>query len=361
MVGETVRTPCPVPLVYAEAEAALVDLLELTERLKDAATYVHVDEPAEIQLGAVTGKQAKALRKVIAALEAGLAEMTADEEGDGDGRGRRGRGGRPVSAPGPPTRLRRHPPALRPRQRPRPGSRQARPGGRRRRRALDPDDRPPFLGEDHAGPVPARHPARRQPPEERDAIAETYRRAKLEPPTGRPFRAPHFSTRPLALVGRRKPGEVDLARGGVLFLDDLPAFGRRSLRVLRQAIEEGSGTGCRGRCRRRPPPVPPRRGHAVLSRAGTSATPTRTCTCTRRALDRHWAPVEESILDLVHQVVEVPALCLCEYLGGPGETSAMVRERVQAARDRQLSRPGQATLNAHLPPWALPKLCEPDA
>ncbi len=84
MVGETVRTPCPVPLVYAEAEAALVDLLELTERLADAATYVDVDEPAEVQLGAVTGKQAKALQKVIAALEAGLAEMTADEEDAGD-------------------------------------------------------------------------------------------------------------------------------------------------------------------------------------------------------------------------------------------------------------------------------------
>ena len=86
MVGETVRTPCPVPMVQAEAEAALVDLLELTERLKDTATYAHVDEPEEVQLGAVTGKQAKVLRKVIAALEAGLEEMTADEvEEDDDG------------------------------------------------------------------------------------------------------------------------------------------------------------------------------------------------------------------------------------------------------------------------------------
>ena len=82
MVGETVRTPCPVPMVQAEAEAALVDLLELTERLADAATYAHLNSLAEIQLGAVTGKQAKALRKVIAELEAGLAEMTADEEDD---------------------------------------------------------------------------------------------------------------------------------------------------------------------------------------------------------------------------------------------------------------------------------------
>jgi magnesium chelatase family protein len=70
--------------------------------------------------------------------------------------------------------------------------------------------------------------------------------------------------------------------------------------------------------------------------------------------------VAEYILDLVHLYVEVPALCLCEYLGGPGETSTRVRERVTAARDCQLSRRGQDTLNAHLRPSALRKFCEPD-
>jgi magnesium chelatase family protein len=196
--------------------------------------------------------------------------------------------------------------------------------------------------------------------EEVQAIAETYRRAKLESPTGRPFRAPHFSTRPLALVGRGRPGEVDLARGGVLFLDDPSAFGRRSLRVLRQAIEEGTGPeSAEGVAVGRPP------FHLVCAMrscpCGNQGSVYWECTCTARALDRHWAPVEEFILDLVHQVVEVPALCLCEYLGGPGETSAQVLARVQAARDRQLSRPGQDALNAHLRPCALPKFCEPDA
>ena len=236
MVGETVRTPCPVPLVYAEAEAALVDLLELTERLEDAATYAHLDEPDEVQLGAVTGKQAKALRKVIAALEAGLGEMTADEE---DRQGRRRRGGRPVSAPGPP----RDPAAtlqpfdlanVRAQEAAKRALEVAAAGGHSILLIGPRSSGKTMLARCLPGILPP------PTPEERDAIAETYRRAKLEPPTGRPFRAPHFSTRPLALVGRRKPGEVDLARGGVLFLDDLPAFGRRSLRVLRQAIEEGT-------------------------------------------------------------------------------------------------------------------------
>ncbi len=196
--------------------------------------------------------------------------------------------------------------------------------------------------------------------EERDAIAKTYRRAKLEPPPGRPIRAPHFSTRPLVLFGRRRPGEVDLARGGVLYLDDLSAFGRRSLRVLRQAIEEvgGAGTGKGVALDRLPFHLV---GAMRSCPCGNSGSAYRECSCSTRDLDRHWAPVEESILDLVHLVVEVPALCLCEYLGGPGETSAQVRERVQTARDRQLSRPDQDTLNAHLPVAALPKFCEPDA
>lgn len=77
------------------------------------------------------------------------------------------------------------------------------------------------------------------PPEgEASEIAERYRRAGLDPPPGRPFRAPPSTLRPSDLVGRRGTGEVTLAAGGVLFLDHLPTFGRRSLRVLRELLEE---------------------------------------------------------------------------------------------------------------------------
>ena len=69
-------------------------------------------------------------------------------------------------------------------------------------------------------------------------IAERYRRAGFDPPPGRPFRAPPSTLRPSELVGRHGTGKAALAAGGVLFLDNLPAFGRRSLRALRELLEE---------------------------------------------------------------------------------------------------------------------------
>ena len=234
MVGETVRTPCPVPMVQAEAEAALVDLIELTERLADAATYVDVDEPAEVQLGAVTGKQAKALRKVIAALEAGLAEMTG---GEGRRRGGFGRGGGLVSAPGPP----RDPAAtlqpfdlanVRAQEAAKRALEVAAAGGHSILLIGPRSSGKTMLARCLPGILP-------QPSaEERDAIAETYRRAKLEPPTGTTLpRSPlqHPASRP------RRPPEPGRSgprpRRGAL-----PGQPRR----LREAIPPGAPPGDRG-------------------------------------------------------------------------------------------------------------------
>ena len=89
MVGEAVRAPCPVPLVYAETEAALLDLVEVTERLQEAASYVEEGDPRQVRVGAVTERQVKALRRVTAALEVALARVGAEEEesdGEEDGR-----------------------------------------------------------------------------------------------------------------------------------------------------------------------------------------------------------------------------------------------------------------------------------
>lgn len=200
--------------------------------------------------------------------------------------------------------------------------------------------------------------------EERAEIAEVYRRANLEPPAGAPVRVPHFSTRPLALGGRRRPGEVELARGGVLVLDDLPAFGKRSLRVIRQALEDQRyprrhtpGCDC-DTCDTRA------RTFVVATMrscpCGHANDRPRTCSCAPWETRRYWAPIEELFLDLVHVHVEVPSLYLAELRAGPGERSAVVAERVAEARDRQFRRDGQTTFNAHLRPWALPKFCKPD-
>jgi len=61
----------------------------------------------------------------------------------------------------------------------------------------------------------------------------------------------HPSIRPVALAGRQQPGEVDLAQGSVLFLEDLPAFGLRRLRALRKPLEDNGQPGSKT------PPAPP--------------------------------------------------------------------------------------------------------
>jgi magnesium chelatase family protein len=86
----------------------------------------------------------------------------------------------------------------------------------------------------------------------------------------------------------------------------------------------------------------------------------RVCSCAPWEKRRYWAPIEELFLDLLHLHAEVPGLYLAELRAGPGERSADVAERVAEARDRQLGRPGQDMLNAHLRPWALPKFCGPN-
>jgi magnesium chelatase family protein len=160
---------------------------------------------------------------------------------------------------------------------------------------------------------------------------------------------------------------VELARGGVLVLDDLPAFGKRSLRDIRQAIEDQrypalQTPGCDSdRCDTRARTFVVATMRSCL--CGHTNDRPRVCSCAAWEKRRYWAPVEELFLDLLHLHAEVPGLYLAELRAGPGrpgERSADVAERVAEARDRQRRRPGQDTLNAHLRPWALPKFCKPD-
>ena len=191
--------------------------------------------------------------------------------------------------------------------------------------------------------------------------------------TDRPFRAPHHTISDVALVGggsHPRPGEVSLAHHGVLFLDEMPEFDRRVLESLRQPIEEGRITIARAA---RSVVFPAR---FVLVAAmnpcpcGYYSHPRRACRCTPQQVAKYRGrlsgPLRDRI-DLVVEVESVPIQAMTE--GPPGESSAAVRTRVLAARDRQAARnvrpsdrPGGATrTNSGLHGRELTRHCALDA
>ncbi|MFT7285962.1 MAG: magnesium chelatase family protein [Halieaceae bacterium] len=162
--------------------------------------------------------------------------------------------------------------------------------------------------------------------------------------TFRPFRAPHHSASSAALVGggsTPQPGEISLAHGGVLFLDELPEFSRQSLDMLREPLETGEITLARARCRLRYParfqliaamnPCPC--GYAGDSRQACRCSPARRLAYASR--------ISGPLLDRIDLRVAVsrgePDDLLQQQLA---ESSAAVRERVQACDDRQHARQG---------------------
>ncbi|MDO8677552.1 MAG: YifB family Mg chelatase-like AAA ATPase [Acidobacteriota bacterium] len=170
--------------------------------------------------------------------------------------------------------------------------------------------------------------------------------------TERPFRAPHHTISDAALVGGGtipRPGEVSLAHHGVLFLDEMPEFDRRVLEALRQPIEEGRITVSRAL---RSVAFPAR---FVLVAAmnpcpcGYYGDDKRVCRCTPQQIAKYGGRLSGPLrdrLDLIVEVESVPISALTQ--GPPGETSAAVRARVLAARDRQTARATRARVNAQL-------------
>jgi magnesium chelatase family protein len=183
--------------------------------------------------------------------------------------------------------------------------------------------------------------------------------------TERPFRAPHHTISDVALVGGGsvpRPGEVSLAHHGVLFLDEMPEFDRRVLEALRQPIEEGRITVSRAL---RSLSFPAR---FVLVAAmnpcpcGYFGDPHRSCKCTPQQTARYHNRLSGPLRDRIDLIVEVEAVPIAHLTEGPpGESSAAVRARVLAARDRQLARKGRARVNANLTGTELKKVAPLDA
>jgi len=178
----------------------------------------------------------------------------------------------------------------------------------------------------------------------------------------RPFRAPHHSASSRALVGGGnppRPGEISLAHGGVLFLDELPEFARDALEALREPLETGRVSIARAARQARFPA----RFQLVAAmnpcRCGYLGHPTLRCRCTPEQIDRYRARLSGPLLDRIDLRIEVPALAHEEILAAAaGERSTAVRERVMAACARQIARQGCA--NGHLAPAALEQHCALD-
>ncbi|NDY95785.1 YifB family Mg chelatase-like AAA ATPase [Wenzhouxiangella limi] len=162
----------------------------------------------------------------------------------------------------------------------------------------------------------------------------------------RRFRSPHHTASGIALVGggsKPRPGEISLAHGGVLFLDELPEFSRHVLEVLREPMESGRITISRAAVQAEFPS----RFQLVAAMnpcpCGYAGDPSGRCTCTPDQTRRYRDRISGPLLDRIDLHVEVPRQSLNGH--APGEPSAAVRERVIAARERQARR---GAVNARL-------------
>jgi len=160
----------------------------------------------------------------------------------------------------------------------------------------------------------------------------------------RPFRAPHHTVSAAGLVGGGgnptvRPGEISLAHNGVLFLDELLEFPRHVLEMLRQPLEDRAVTIVRIR---RGVTYP---ADFMLIAAlnpcpcGHLGSSVRTCVCATTAIAGYRARLSGPLLDRIDLHVDVPALPYRELANSePGESSAAIRDRVVAARERQRAR-----------------------
>jgi magnesium chelatase family protein len=175
-----------------------------------------------------------------------------------------------------------------------------------------------------------------------------------------PFRAPHHSCSDIALVGgggHPRPGEISLAHGGVLFLDELPEFGRHVLETLRQPLEQGAVHIARAS---RSIVFPARVmlvGAMNPCPCGFAGDGSARCRCLETAIERYQRRLSGPLRDRFDLSVEVRAVPWGELRAvAPGESSRVVRDRIATARLRQRARQGH--LNAQLDGTALRTQCE---
>ena len=158
----------------------------------------------------------------------------------------------------------------------------------------------------------------------------------------RPFRAPHHTVSDVALVGggaTPQPGEISLAHNGVLFLDELPEFRRSVLEVLRQPMEERRVTVSRAKMTVDYPASFMLVAAMNPCPCGYYNHPTIQCTCAPGAVKKYMNKISGPLLDRIDIQIEVIPVPFSELsVKQPGESSAVIRQRVIAARKIQEER-----------------------
>jgi len=164
--------------------------------------------------------------------------------------------------------------------------------------------------------------------------------------TERPFRAPHHTASPVALVGGGRipmPGEISLAHNGILFLDELPEFEKRALEILRQPMEDNQVTISRANGTL----TYPSRFMLLASMnpcpcgywgASTGTGSAQKCNCTQNEIDRYLRKVSGPMLDRIDIQVEAANLEYDDFEHPDGESSSEIKARVLLAHTIQQQR-----------------------
>ncbi|MDQ5980106.1 MAG: magnesium chelatase family protein [Verrucomicrobiota bacterium] len=183
----------------------------------------------------------------------------------------------------------------------------------------------------------------------------------------RPSRAPHHTISDVGLLGGGTipgPGEISLAHQGVLFLDELPEFKRSALEVLRQPLEDGHVTISRSAGKVTLP------CHFMLVAAmnpcpcGYLGDPKHECRCSPAQIQRYRARISGPLLDRIDIHIEAPSLSITELRSNqPGESTAVMRERIDVARQHQLIRfrGTHLTANARMTASQIKRFCPIDS
>lgn len=183
----------------------------------------------------------------------------------------------------------------------------------------------------------------------------------------RPFRTPHHTVSEAGLVGggsTPRPGEISLAHNGVLFLDELPEFNRRTLEVLRQPLEENTVTISRAIGSITFP------ANIMLVAAmnpcpcGYRGDPRRQCQCSPQQVERYIHRISGPLLDRIDIHIEVPPVPFRELSNATnGTTSEQMHEQVLIAREIQRKRFHEHPdlLNGKMAPRQIRRFCRLDA